>query len=66
MGDLEKAKREIRYAKSAADDRRWDLLETRLSGIEAALDGVSDAERAPVLAEIAPMRELMAKAVREE
>jgi len=66
MGDLEKAKREIRYAKSAADDRRWDLLETRLNGIEAALDGVSDAERAPVLAEIAPMRELMAKAVREE
>jgi hypothetical protein len=66
MGDIEKAKREIRYAKSAADDRRWDLLETRIQGIEAALEGVSDAERSPVLAEIAPLRAMMAKAVREE
>lgn len=66
MGDIEKAKREIRYAKSAADDRRWDLLETRIRGIEAALDGVSDGERAPVLAEIAPLREQMVKALREE
>ncbi len=66
MGDLEKAKREIRYAKSAAEDRRWDLLETRLSGIEAALEGVSESESAPVLAEIAPLRESMAKALREE
>src|SRR5258706_3478265 len=66
MGDIEKAKREIRYAKSAADDRRWDLLEARILGIEAALEGVSDAERAPVLAEIAPLRGQMAKALREE
>ena len=66
MGDIEKARREIRYARSAADDKRWDLLETRIRGIEAALEGVSDAERAPVLAELAPLRELMAKALREE
>ena len=66
MADIEKAKREIRYAKSAADDRRWDLLATRIQGIDAALDGASEAERAPVLAEIAPLRELMAKALREE
>src|SRR6185503_4840660 len=66
MGDIEKAKREIRYAKSAADDKRWDLLETRIRGIEAALDGVSSAESAPVLAEIAPLRDQMAKALREE
>lgn len=66
MGDLEKAKREIRYARSAAEDRRWDLLETRIRGIEAALEGVSESESAPVLAEIAPLRESMAKALREE
>src|SRR6185503_10675769 len=66
MADIEKAKREIRYAKSAADDRRWDLLATRIQGIDAALEGVSEPERAPVLAEIAPLRELMAKALREE
>jgi hypothetical protein len=30
MGDIEKAKREIRYARSAADDRRWDLLDARI------------------------------------
>ena len=66
MGDIEKAKREIRYAKSAADDKRWDLLETRLRGIEAALEGVSEAESTPVLAEIKPMREAMARALREE
>ena len=47
MGDIEKAKREIRYAKSAADDKRWDLLATRIQGIDAALEGVSEAERAP-------------------
>ena len=66
MGDIEKAKREIRYVKSAVDDKRWDLVETRIRGIEAALEGVSDAESAPVLAEIKPMRDAMAKALREE
>ena len=66
MADIEKAKREIRYAKSAADDRRWDLLATRIQGIDAALEGVSETDRVPVLAEIAPLRELMANALRKE
>ena len=38
-GDLEKAKREMRWAKSAADDRRWDQLEPKIQAIEAALEG---------------------------
>lgn len=32
----------------AADERRWDALQTRLETIEAALDGVPDADKAPV------------------
>jgi ribosomal protein S11 len=66
MGDLEKAKREARYAKMNADERRWDQLEPRLKTIEVALEGLTDAEKAPVLAELAPMRAAMTKGVREE
>ena len=65
-GDIEKAKRELRYAKSSADDKRWDQLEPKLQAIEAALDGVPDAEKAPVAAEVAAMREKMLKGLREE
>ncbi len=65
-GDLEKAKREIRYAKSTADDRRWDSLEPKLQSIEAALDGVPEADKAPIAAEVAAMRAAMVKALREE
>ncbi|HEX7899008.1 MAG TPA: hypothetical protein VF950_14690 [Planctomycetota bacterium] len=65
-GDIEKAKREIRYAKSTADDKRWDQLEPKLQAIEAALVGVPDAEKAPVAAEVAAMREKMLKGLREE
>ncbi len=66
MGDIEKARREIRYARSSADDRRWDQLEPRIKTIETALEGCSDAEKAPVLAELAPMREKMIAGIREE
>ena len=66
MGDIEKAKRELRYAKSTADDKRWDQLEPKLAAIEAALQGVPDAEKAPVSAELAAMREKMNQGLREE
>lgn len=65
-GDIEKAKRELRFAKSTADDKRWDQLEPKLAAIEAALEGVPDAEKAPVAAEVAAMREKMLKGLREE
>ncbi|HZE96095.1 MAG TPA: hypothetical protein VE981_03630 [Planctomycetota bacterium] len=66
MGDLEKAKRELRYAKSTADDRRWDQLEPKIAIIEEALKGVPEAEAAPVLAELNPMKEKMLNGIREE
>jgi len=66
MGDIEKAKRELRYAKSTADDKRWDQLEPKIKGIEAALEGVPDADAAPVRAELKTMKEAMEKGLREE
>lgn len=66
MGDVEKAKREVRSARMAADERRWDVLESRLKTIDEALDGVPDADKAPVLAEIAPLREKMQQGLREK
>jgi len=66
MADLEKAKREIRWAKSAADDRRWDQLEPKIQAIDDALKGVPEADAAPVLAELQPLREKLANGVREE
>src|SRR5262245_40160274 len=66
LGDIEKAKREIRYEERAADDKRWDLLETQIRGIEDALEGGSEAESERVHAAMKPMREAMAKALREE
>jgi len=65
-GDIEKAKRDLRSAKFAADDGRWDVFEARMESIEQALDGLTDAEKSPILAELAPLRELAANAVREE
>jgi hypothetical protein len=65
-GDIEKAKRELRFAKSTADDKRWDQLEPKLQAIDAALEGVPDAEKAPVAAEVAAMREKMLQGIREE
>lgn len=66
MADVEKARREIRYARSAADDRRWDLLESRLQQIDAALEGAADVEREPVLAELLPLRQALQAGVRAE
>ena len=63
MGDVEKAKRELRFA---AGESRWDALENRIKTIEAALEGVSDADKAPVLAELAPLREKLQKGLQEE
>lgn len=63
MGDLEKAKRELRFA---ADERRWDALENRIKTIEEALAGVPDADKAPVLAELVPLREKLQKGLQEE
>ena len=65
-GDIEKAKREMRWAKSSADDRRWDQLEPKIQAIEEALKGVPDADAAPVLAELKPLKEKLAAGVREE
>jgi hypothetical protein len=65
-GDIEKAKREMRWAKSAAEDRRWDQLEPRIQTIEAALEGVPESEAAPVLAELKPLREKLTNGVRAE
>ncbi|HXX94051.1 MAG TPA: hypothetical protein VEN81_10480, partial [Planctomycetota bacterium] len=65
-GDIEKAKREMRWARSAADDRRWDQLEEKIQTIDTALQGVPDADKAQVLAELAPLRETLARGVREE
>jgi hypothetical protein len=65
-GDIEKAKREMRWAKSAAEERRWDQLEPRIETIEAALQGVPETEAAPVLAELKPLREKLTNGVREE
>lgn len=63
MGDVEKAKRELRFA---AGESRWDALENRIKTIEAALEGVSDADKAPVLAELAPLREKLQKGLQEK
>lgn len=66
MGDIEKAKRELRFAKYSCDDKRWEQLEPKLAAIEAALEGVPDAEKAPVAAEVAAMKAKMVQGLREE
>lgn len=55
-GDVAAAKRDLRSAKSWADDRKWTEVAGDLQKVQADLEGLTDAEKAPVLAGVAEIK----------
>lgn len=74
MGDIEVAKRNMRWVKMAIEDRRYDQLEERASKVEGDLEGVTGPEADGLRKELADARKQgedaekaeMAKRVEEE
>ena len=66
MGDLASAKRALMWLKEAVSSARWDNYESQLPKVEQALEGIPDAEKAEVVAEVAALRLEAEKAMKDE
>src|SRR6476646_7108826 len=55
-GDVETAKQRLASAKENLKDQSWGSIEDNLKAAEEFLDGVPDAEKAPIQKEIAAIR----------
>src|SRR5438045_1749558 len=58
-GDAAKAKRDLTFAKDNAESGRWDDLDSAMKRVAADMDGLSDADKAPLLKEIAAIKEIV-------
>src|SRR3954471_2942290 len=65
-GDAAKAKRDLASAKDAAESERWDNLESSMKHAETDMDGLSDADKAPLLAEIKEIKSIVTKSVEDD
>src|SRR5690349_19945768 len=65
-GDAAKAKRDLASAKDAAQSERRDNLESSMKRAEAAMEGLSVAEKAPLLDEIKTIKALVTKSVEDD
>ncbi len=65
-GDAARARRNLMFAKTNAESQRWDDLDASMKKVAADMEGLSDAEKAPLLAEIAAIKAMVTKSVEEE
>jgi hypothetical protein len=65
-GDAAKAKRSLMSAKSSAESGRWADFGPAMQRAAADMDGLSDAEKKPLLAEIAAIRALVTTSIAED
>jgi hypothetical protein len=66
MGDLAAAKRNMMWVKEAVSSARWDNYESSLNKVMQALDGVPEAEKAGVVAELDALKQEADKAQKAE
>ena len=66
MGDVAAAKRNMKWVQMAVEDNRFDQLDGRIEKVEGDLEGLSDADKAPFLAELAEYRRAGQVAVAKE
>jgi hypothetical protein len=66
MGDAAKAKRNLMFVKMSAEASRWGDLDSAMAKVTADMDGLSDAEKAPLMAEIAAIKSMVTAAIAEE
>lgn len=55
-GDIESAKKHLEEAKDALKNQNWNSLEEELKSTEDFLDGVPEAEKAPVMKELTALK----------
>src|SRR5688500_4574493 len=60
-GDAAKAKRSLMSAKSSAESGRWGDFDAVMKRAAADMEGLSDAEKKPLLAEVEAIRALVTK-----
>src|SRR5438067_715404 len=66
MGDVVKAKRDLMFARMAVESQRWDELGEQMKKVQVDLDGLSDAEKAPLLTEMTAIKTETSKAIEED
>src|SRR5215213_9218877 len=65
-GDAAKARRDLASAKDAAQSERWDNLDAAMKRAAPAMEGLSDAEKAPLLEEIKAIQAIVTKSVESD
>src|SRR3954471_17873179 len=62
-GNAANAKRSLMSAKDKAEGERWDDFDTAMKRAAADMEGLSDAEKKPLLAEVEAIRALVTKSI---
>src|SRR5215208_7192977 len=65
-GDAAKAKRFLMSAKTNAETQRWEYLDENMKKAAAEMEGLSDAQKAPLLAEVAAIKAMVTQSVEED
>jgi hypothetical protein len=65
-GDAARAKRDLMFARTSAESERWDDLDANMKKVAADMQGLSDAEKAPLLPGLAEIKSMVTKSVEEE
>src|SRR3954452_3425377 len=65
-GNAANAKRSLMSAKDKAEGERWDDFDTAMKRAATDMEGLSDAERKPLLEEVEAIRALVTKWIEEE
>ncbi|HEV8608334.1 MAG TPA: hypothetical protein VGQ99_23580 [Tepidisphaeraceae bacterium] len=65
-GDAAKAKRFLMSAKTNAETQRWEYLDENMKKAAAEMEGLSDAQKAPLLAEVAAIKTMVTQSIEED
>ena len=65
-GDAAKAKRDLSFLKMSVESNRFDSLDEQFAKVTADMEGLTDAEKAPILAEIAEVKKTISASIEDE
>src|SRR5690349_7236821 len=65
-GNASNARRDLMWAKDNAEGQRWDDLDTNMKKAATDMEGLSDAEKAPLLEQIAEIKAIVTKSIEED
>ncbi|HEV8379268.1 MAG TPA: hypothetical protein VGP99_10490, partial [Tepidisphaeraceae bacterium] len=65
-GDAAKARRFLMSARTNAETQRWEYLDENMKKAAAEMEGLSDAQKAPLLAEVVAIKAMVTKSVEED